>query len=76
MVAEGAEILGCALNDNTGSERIDYEYMAIWRVPSKEFAEKIEAGAKKLGFLDYFEQVNFSGTFISPPELNGSMLNR
>lgn len=76
MVGEGAEILGCALNDNSGDERIAYDYMAIWRVPSKEFSEKIEKGAKELGFLDYFEQVNFSGTLISPPELNNSMLNQ
>ncbi len=74
LIDEGAEILACAINDNTGSERIDYRYMAVWRVPDKAFGDRLEAAAKAAGFLDYFEQVNFSGNAITPDALNGDML--
>lgn len=75
MINEGAEILACALNDNDSAERMNYDYMAVWRLPNKAFSERVEQGAAALGFLDYFEQANFSGAIISPPELNGHMLS-
>lgn len=74
LVAEGAEILACAINDNTGSERMDYRYMAVWRVPDRAFSDRLEASARAAGFLDYFEQVNFSGTAIPPDVLNADMI--
>lgn len=70
----GAEILGTAVNDNTGSERMDYQFMAVWKFPDKESSEKLEKAAKDAGFLKYFDQVNFSGNLIPPPALNEAML--
>ncbi len=74
MLAAGAEILGCAINDNDSSERIDYRYMAVWKIPSKSFSEQLESSTKKIGFLDYFEQANFSGQLIPPPVMNNDMI--
>jgi hypothetical protein len=74
LIGEGAEILACVVNDNTGSERLDYRYMAVWRVPDKAFSDRLEAEAKAAGFLEYFEQVNVSGDNISPEALNGDMI--
>lgn len=75
MVAEGAEFVGCAVNDNDGKERINYRYMAVWILPNKAFSDRLESGARELGFLEYFNQVNFSGTAISPPLMNEDMIN-
>ncbi len=75
LLGEGAEILACALNDNTGSERMDYRYMAVWRLPSKDFSDRLEAAAREAGFLEYFDQVNFSGSFITPDVMNADMIN-
>lgn len=75
MVEKGAEILGCAINDNTGAERMNYQFMAVWKLPSKDLSDQLEAAAKEAGFLDYFDQVNFSGNIIPPPVLNESMVN-
>lgn len=75
MLGKGAEILGCAVNDNTGKEKINYQFMAIWKLPNKEFSDQLEQAAKDAGFLDYFEQVNFSGNLIPPPILNENMIN-
>ena len=75
FVGNGTEIIACALNDNSGNERIDYQFMAIWKFPNKEASEKLENAAKEAGFLNYFEQVNFSGTIIGPPQLNDAMIH-
>ena len=74
LIGQGAEILGCAINDNTGAERMDYSYMAIWKLPDKAFSDRLEAAAKEAGFLNYFEQVNFSGSLITPDLLNADMI--
>jgi hypothetical protein len=75
MMEKGAEILGCAVNDNTGNERMDYQFMAVWKLPNKAFSDQLEEAAKKAGFLDYFDQFNFIGTLIPLPVLNESIVN-
>jgi hypothetical protein len=70
LIEQGGEFMGAAVNDNTGTERIDYDYMAIWKLPDKEFSDRLEAGAKALGFLEYFEQANSSGTIVSGQALD------
>lgn len=75
MLEGGAEFLGCAINDNTGTERIDYRYMAVWKLPDKIFSDNLEAGAKEMGFLEYFDQVNFSGSVLPPPVMNEDMIS-
>lgn len=73
-MANGAEIIACAVNENTGSERMGYEFMAVWKFPDKKSSENLEQSAKEAGFLDYFDQVNFSGHIIPPPALDQAMV--
>ena len=40
MIEGGAEMLGCAINDNASTERIDYRYMAVWKLPDKALSER------------------------------------
>ena len=75
IMEKGGEVLACAINDNTGNERIDYQFMAVWKFPDKETSDQLEQGAKAADFLEYFEQVNFSGNLIAPPVLNEAMIN-
>ena len=75
IMGKGGEVLACAVNDNTGEQRIDYQFMAVWKFPNKEISDQLELGAKDADFLEYFEQVNFSGKSISPPVLNETMIN-
>ncbi|WP_324720070.1 nuclear transport factor 2 family protein [Salinimicrobium sp. HB62] len=70
----GADILGTAVNNNTGSERMDYQFMAVWTFPDKKSSDQLEKAAKQAGFLKYFDQVNFSGEIIPPPALNKQMI--
>ncbi len=75
LVGQGAELLGCAINDNTGTERIGYRYMAVWKLPDKAFSDRLEAGAKELGFLDYFDQANCSGSIITGAAMDEDMID-
>ena len=75
MVAEGAEFLACAVNDNDGDAASAYSYMAVWKLPNKAFADTLQAGSRETGFLDYFDQANFSGVMTTPPVMNGHMID-
>ena len=70
----GADIIGTAVNNNTGNERMDYQFMAVWTFPDKNSSDRLEKAAKEAGFLKYFDQVNFSGNIIPPPALNQQMI--
>jgi hypothetical protein len=48
--------------------------MAVRRLPDKDFSDRLEAGAKEKGSLDYFEQVNLSGSIIAPDVMNAEMI--
>lgn len=73
-MANGAEIVGTAVNNNTGNERMPYQFMAVWTFPDKNSSDRLEKAAKEAGFLKYFDQVNFSGNIIPPPALNQQMV--
>lgn len=70
----GAEIIACAVNENTGDERMNYEFMAVWKFPDEQSSANLEKAAKEAGFLRYFDQVNFSGHIIPPPALDQAMV--
>ena len=75
FIEAGAEIVGCVMNDDDVADRLDYTYMAAWKMPNKEMSDQIIAEAAALGFLEYFEQVNFSGNVIAPDVMNSHMIN-
>ena len=53
IMEKGGEVLACAINDNTGDQRMDYQFMAVWKFPNKETSDQLETAAKEAGFLDY-----------------------
>ncbi len=73
IMGKGAMLIASAINENTTEEKLDYDYMAVWQLPNKALSDELEQGVKKVGFYDYFEQVNFSGSAIGPEELVGHM---
>ena len=74
LIEQGAEFLGCAVNDDAVDACVRYRYMAMWKLPDAAFAQRLLAAAEDAGFLEYFEQVNFSGALIGPDELNAHMI--
>ena len=60
MMEKGATMIASAINENTTEEKLDYDYMAVWQLPNKALSDELEQGVKKVGFYDYFEQVNLA----------------
>ena len=68
LLAAGIELVGFAFNDYDTGHRADYTYLAVWKMPSKELAERLEATVDRSGFHDYFEQVNARGSAVTPQD--------
>lgn len=51
------------------TEDSDYILTEIWRAKPSWMSLSVAAG-----FLKYFDQVNFSGSMISPNQLNADMI--
>ena len=66
LLEAGVELVGFALNDEDTEHRADYTYLALWKMPSKELAVRLERTVSEAGFHDYFEQVNARGALMSP----------
>ncbi|MDT0642118.1 DUF6616 family protein [Zunongwangia sp. F363] len=60
----GVENVGWALNDEHTPYRSDYRYMAVWKMPSLEYVEKLEKAVADAGWHDYFNQVNARGQIV------------
>ena len=74
MVEKGAEMVNWGVNENSTTHRANYDFFAVWRLPSQEMVEKFEEMVDKAGWYDYFEQVNISGEATTPEEVVGKLL--
>lgn len=75
LTEAGVELVGFAINDEDTPYRGDYRYLAVWKMPSREQVEMLEASVQQAGWHDYFEQINARGELISPPQALEHMAN-
>ena len=68
LMEAGVENVGSAMNDEHTPYRSDYRYMAVWKMPSKDYVEKLEKVMADAGWHDYFSQANARGQIIPLPE--------
>ena len=66
LTSEGIQIVGFALNGQETAHRSDFQYIAVWQMPSQEHVEMLEESVSQAGWYEYFEQENASGELISP----------
>lgn len=64
LMEAGVENVGWGLNDEHTPYRSDYRYMAVWKMPSLDYVEKLEKAVADAGWHDYFTQVNARGKII------------
>ncbi len=67
LIGAGIGVLGFALNDRKTSNRSDFNYIAVWQMPSRKHVEMLEESVSRAGLYEYFEQENASGELIPPP---------
>lgn len=69
----GIEPLHFAILDEGVPHAADYRYLAVWKMPDRGAAERLEKDVEAAGFHDLFEQVNARGEEIAPEQLFGDM---
>ena len=60
----GVEPLGFAANDKDTPLSAGYDFIGLWKMPSKQAAEQFESFVERAGWHDYFEQVNARGQIM------------
>ena len=75
LMEQGVENVGWAMNDEHTPYRSDYRYMAVWKMPSLDYVEKLEKAVADAGWHDYFKQVNARGQIIPLPEAMDTLIN-
>lgn len=74
LLEQGVELVGIGTIDSDTDQRADYEYWAVWKLPSEEMVSKFESEVREARFYDYFEQINARGEPRSTNEVFGEMI--
>ncbi|MEM7352831.1 MAG: DUF6616 family protein [Acidobacteriota bacterium] len=73
LTETGVELVGFAINDEDTPHRGDYRYLALWKMPTLEQVEMLEASVQQAGWHEYFEQINARGEWMAPPQALADM---
>jgi hypothetical protein len=69
MLGQGAVLVGFALNDFETPDRLEYRYIATWKLESPQMAVSLHDAFEKAGWGEYFEVVNARGHVVPPQDL-------
>lgn len=64
LMEQGVEVVGWAKNDEHTPYRSDYQYIAVWKMPTLQLVETLEQAVADSGWHKYFTQVNARGQEI------------
>jgi Family of unknown function (DUF6616) len=68
------ELVAMARNDPDTPQRADYDFVAAWRMPDRERVDAFVDAWIRVGFHDYFEQVEARGEAMAPDGLIGALI--
>ena len=74
LISKGAVIEAWGLNEDKTAYRAAYDFFAVTKFPSEALLKEFQAIVDAAGWYTYFEQVNLSGTLMTPEEVIGKML--
>jgi hypothetical protein len=74
QLGAGCELVGVALNDADAPRRANYHYVAVWKIPDQGHVQDFEETWERVGFHDYFEQINIRGELMEPDQFAGHMI--
>lgn len=74
LVSEDLKLLGCAITDDDTHQHGGYRYVAVWQASDRDQIKKIEDGTARIGWHDYFDQVNHGSRHVGPQEVIQHML--
>lgn len=70
----GVEVVGFVTNDSDTPHSSGYDFLAVWKMPSKESAVAFERYVEESGLHRYYEQVNTRGRMMEMEEVVGAMV--
>jgi hypothetical protein len=65
LIDEGAELVGYCINHNGHHDKTD-RFLRVWRIPDKEFAQRIETALEKAGWRTFFDPGDTRGEVMTP----------
>lgn len=74
LVSDDLQLLGCVITDEDTPLHGGYQYVAVWSASDRSHVRKIEDGTERIGWHDYFEQVNHGSGTASPQAVLEHML--
>jgi len=74
LMTKGLEIDAWGLNEDETEYKAEYDFFAVSKLPSEELLKEFQSILEAAGWYNYFEQVNLSGSLMSPEEVIGKML--
>jgi hypothetical protein len=69
LLGEGASLVGFTLNDFETPLRMEYRYLATWKVESQAMVERIDQAFEEAGWSEYFDHANARGQLVPPQNL-------
>jgi len=74
LLSDDLRLLGCAITNEDTPRHGGYRYVAVWQATSRDYVKRIEEGTERIGWHEYFDQVNLGSELVGPEVLIGHML--
>ena len=71
---ENCTVYATCINDGDIAPRENYNYLVVWKLKDKSYVKPIADGTAKVGWYEYFDQVNVGGESLSSDDLVGSLI--
>jgi len=65
LMDDGIELVGYLIQEGAGG-RSDFRFLRVWRMPERQFAQRIEEALEKAGWHEFFEQSSPGGEVVTP----------
>ena len=66
LVDAGAELVGYLINEQDSNDWKEGGFLRVWRMPEREFAQRIEEALEKAGWHEFFEPGHARGEVLTP----------
>ena len=74
LMKKGVVIEAWGINEDATPFASEYDFFGITKFPSHELLREFEAIVESAGWYNYFDQVNVSGSAMTPEEVIGKIL--
>jgi len=74
VMGPDCDVYGACVNDGDTAPRAEYTYLVVWKLKDKSYVKTIADGTSRVGWYDYFDQVNIGGEKITADQLVGAIM--